>query len=95
MTMIRKAITARQGLLIYIFMFLAVLSLSIIFNIPVLRQILGFIFLTLIPGWLILRIMKLNKLGLTAKFVVSVSLSIAFIMFTGLLIDTLYPFWGL
>jgi len=94
MTMIRKAITARQGLLIYIFMFLAVLSLSIIFNIPVLRQILGFIFLTLIPGWLILRIMKLNKLGLTAKFVVSVSLSIAFIMFTGLLIDTLYPFWG-
>ena len=94
MSIVGKANLGRQWLIIYIFMFLAVLSISIIFNIPVLRQILGFIFLTFIPGWLILRIMKLDKLGLNAKFVVSVGLSIAFIMFAGLLINTLYPFWG-
>ena len=75
-------------------MFLLIMSLSIIFDIPVLRQILGFIFLTFVPGWLILYILKLNKLGMTEKFVLSVGLSIAFTIFAGLLINMIYPLFG-
>jgi uncharacterized membrane protein len=92
MTMISKV--GRQRLIIYIFLLLALLSISIIFNVPFLRQILGFVFLTFIPGWLILRIFKLHKLGLTARLVLTVGISIAFTLFAGLLVNTIFPLLG-
>lgn len=61
---------------------------------PVLRQVLSVIFLTFLPGWLIIHILRLNSLSQSAKFVLSVGLSIAFVMFAGLLINTLYPLLG-
>ena len=69
-----------------ILMFLTA-DLAIILDIPYIRQIIGFLFLTLLPGLLILQILKLNKLGLTEKFVLSVGLSISFLMFFGLVIN--------
>ena len=72
-----------------IFVFLIATDLAILLNIPFLRQILGFIFLTILPGLLILLILKLNKMGFTEKFVLSVGLSISFLMFFGLLINNL------
>ena len=75
------------------FLFLALLlistDLAILLNIPFLRQILGFIFLTILPGLLILHILNLNKLEFTEKFVLSVGLSISFLMLFGLLINNL------
>ena len=68
---------------------LIITDLAIFSNIPFLRQILGFLFLTLLPGLLILQILKLNKIGFTEKFVLSVGLSISFLMFFGLLINNL------
>src|ERR1035437_7185983 len=98
MTMVGKtklASTSKgHGIFIYIVIFLLILSISIIFDIPVLRQILGFIFLTFIAGWQILSILKLNKLGMTEKLVLCVGLSVAFTMFAGLLINTIYPLFG-
>ena len=64
-------------------------DLAILLNIPFIRQIIGFLFLTLLPGLLILQILKLNKIGSTEKFVLSVGLSISFLMFFGLLINNL------
>ncbi len=63
-------------------------DLAILLNIPFLRQIFGFLFLTILPGLLILQILKLNKIGSTEKFVLSVGLSISFLMFFGLLINS-------
>jgi uncharacterized membrane protein len=63
-------------------------------NIPFLRQILGFLFLTLLPGVLIIQILKLNKIGSTEKFVLSVGLSVSFLMFFGLLINNLSLSFG-
>ena len=73
----------------FVFMLSMILltDLAILLNIPFLRQILGFLFLTLLPGLLILQILKLNKTGSTEKFVLSVGLSISFLMFFGLLIN--------
>ena len=62
---------------------------SILLDIPFLRQIIGFLFLTVIPGVLILQILKLDKLSSTEKFVLSVGLSVSFLMLFGLLINTL------
>jgi len=53
------------------------------------RQIFGFFFLTILPGLLVLQILKLNKIGSTEKFVLLVGLSISFLMFFGLLINNL------
>lgn len=64
-------------------------DIAILLNIPFLRQILGFLSLTILPGLLILQILKLNKLELTEKVVLSVGLSVFFLMFFGLLINNL------
>ena len=64
-------------------------------QIPILRQLIAFIYLTFIPGILILRILKLHKLGNIETLLYSVGLSIATLMFTGLFMDTLYPLFGI
>ena len=74
---------------VFIILILLLTDLSILLNIPFLRQILGFLFLTLLPGLLTLQILKLNKIDLTEKFVLSVGLSISLLMFFGLLINNL------
>lgn len=80
--------------LLLILIFLISTDLSILLNIPVFRQILGSIFLTFVPGWLFLCILKQDRLGLTEKFVLSVGLSISLIIFIGILINISYPLCG-
>ena len=75
------------GWFAFIIPMLLTADLAIVLDIPYIRQIIGFLFLTLLPGLLILQILKLNKLGLTEKFVLSVGLSISFLMFFGLVIN--------
>lgn len=77
-----------------ILIFLISTDLSILLDIPIFRQILGFIFLAFVPGALFLCILKPDRLGLTEKVVLSVGLSISFNLFIGILINTLYPLFG-
>ena len=72
---------------IFIISILIITDLAILLNIPFLRQIIGFLFLIILPGVLILQILKLNKIGFTEKIVLSVGLSISFLMLFGLLIN--------
>ena len=65
------------------------------FDIPVLRQLVGFIYLTFIPGVIILRLLKFHRLGTVETLLYSVGLSLTFNMFLGLLINTAYPFIGI
>ena len=65
------------------------------FQIPILRQLIGFIYLTFIPGFVILRIIRLHKLGNIETVLYTVGLSIATLMFTGFLMNTVYPFFGI
>ena len=64
------------------------------FDIPVLRQVIGFVFLTFVPGLLILRILKIHRVSAVESLLYSVGLSIAFIMFTGLLANFVLPLIG-
>jgi len=61
--------------------------ISVILDIPILRQILGVIFLVFLPGLLILLILKLTRLGLSERIVLTVGLSTAFLMFFGLVLN--------
>ena len=64
------------------------------FNIPLLREIAGFIFLTFIPGMFILRVLRIHNIGLIESLLYSVALSIAFIYFTGLFANFVLPLIG-
>ena len=75
---------------VFIISILLLTDLAILLNIPFLRQGFGFLFLTILPGLLVMQILKLNKIGIVEKIVLSVGLSVSFLMFFGLLIDKLY-----
>lgn len=71
-----------------------VLLASLGFDIPVLRQIVGFIFLTFVPGILLLRILKIHNISAIESLVYSVGLSLAFVMFSGVLANFALPLVG-
>lgn len=62
---------------------------------PILRQLVGFIYLSFIPGIIILRILKLHKLGNIETLLYSAGLSISLLMFTGFLMNMAYPLIGI
>jgi len=64
-------------------------------RLPFLAAFIGFVYLTFIPGLLILRVLRLHKLGSIRTLLLSVGLSIAFTMFIGLLINAIYPLVGI
>jgi len=68
---------------------IVVVNITVIFDIPIIRQIVGFIFLTFIPGFLILLTLRLNRLGTVEKIVLSLGLSLAFSILFGLMVNTL------
>ncbi len=74
-----------------ILILLVITDLSILLNIPLLREFLSISYFSLIPGFIILTILNLNKLEFMKKIVLSSGLSLSILMFTGLLINFLYP----
>lgn len=76
-----------KELLYIVSIFIIATNIAIFLNISLLRQILGFLFLTILPGFLIIQILKLNGVGHTEKFLLLVGLSVSFLMFAGLLIN--------
>ena len=69
-------------------------DIAILLGIPILREIIVFIFLTFIPGFAILRLFKFKEISFLDTFIFSVGLSIAFVMFMGLLVNELYLLLG-
>ena len=63
-------------------------------HIPLFREIISLGYLLYVPGILILRILKLHKLGAVEALLYSFGLSIAVVMFTGIVINTIYPLFG-
>lgn len=75
---------------IFIILVFAIVDLSIFLDIPFMRQICGFVFLTILPGILIIHILKLNsELEFIEVFLYSIGLSISFLIFFGVLLNYL------
>ena len=64
-------------------------------KIHILRELIAFIYLTFIPGILILRILRLHNLPTIESILYAVGLSISSLMFLGFFIDIFYPFFGI
>ncbi len=64
-------------------------------QIPILRQLISFIYLTFIPGFLILRSINIQKHRNTEILLYAVGISISAILFIGLIINIIYPFIGI
>jgi len=82
-----KNLSLSKKWLIGIIAIIVLTDIAVLLDIPVLRLISGFVFLTFIPGLLLIYLLKLNKLGLTERIVLIVGLSVAFLMFFGLIIN--------
>ncbi len=89
---IKKSLTAIAIIQVTLLVLIVLESLN--FHIPILRQFIGFIYLTFIPGILILRILKLHYLDNIETILYSVGLSLTTLMFTGFFMNTVYPFFG-
>ena len=83
-----RSLDARSLFLLFASL-LVLTNLTVLLNIPVLRQVSGFIFLTFIPGFLLLFILKLDRLGLVERILLSVGLSVAFSMLFGVAVNGL------
>lgn len=79
--------------LIITLLFLFLTNLVVDYNIPILRQITGFIFLAIIPGMLILRFIDAKAMNVLEKGVLSIGTSIAFLLVFSLLFNNLALFY--
>lgn len=76
--------------------FLGALGLEQIgIDIPILREVLGFIYITIVPGMLFLRALDRSKNFTVEKFLYSIGLSIILLVFIGLFVNLVYPLWGI
>ena len=64
-------------------------------KIPILLELVGIIYLTFIPASLILKILNVNQLKLTGLVIYASGLSIATLMFFGLMINTIFPYFNI
>jgi uncharacterized membrane protein len=71
------------------------LYVTIIFDIPIARQVVGFIYFTFIPGFVIIKLLKFEKLDGVETILFSVGLSIAFLMVLGLVVNDFGFLFGL
>ena len=63
-------------------------------DVPVLRQLFGFLFLAFVPGVLILRILRVHNISVIESLGYTVGLSLTFVMFGGALINFVLPRLG-
>lgn len=72
------------------------ISLDVInIHIPLLRPLFCFVYLTFVPGILVLRSLRQHNLGNIETILYSVGLSLAILMFTGLFLNTVLPIFGI
>lgn len=64
-------------------------------DIPVIRQVSGFLFLTFVPGILLLRILGIRNVNAVESVVYSAGLSLALLMFTGAVTNIAFPLIGI
>ena len=60
-------------------------------GIPLLRQVVGFVYLTWVPGIILLRILRVHKVGAIETLLFSVGLSVSTVLFLGFATNTIYP----
>jgi len=68
---------------------------TVFFDIPVARQVIGFICFTFVPGFIVIKLLKLDELDRVETVLFSVGLSVAFLMLVGLFVNELSFLFGI
>jgi uncharacterized membrane protein len=66
----------------------------VFFSIPVCRQVFGLVYLLFVPGTIIIQLLDLEKLSKLEVLLITVGLSVVFLMIAGLLLNELAGFAG-
>ncbi|WP_214020434.1 DUF2206 domain-containing protein [Methanoculleus sp.] len=75
--------------------FVGVVCLDLVgYHIPIAREALAFLYLTFLPGVLVLKALRLHDLGTIETVLYSVGLSLVVLMLTGLAANIAYPLLG-
>lgn len=80
-----------RSFVVLVLTFQLMFDLTIVFNIDIIREIIGFLYLTFIPGVLILRILQFHEIGSIKTVLFSVGLSISTTYILGLILNTFLP----
>ncbi|MBI5680682.1 MAG: DUF2206 domain-containing protein [Methanobacterium sp.] len=83
---------SRSKVLSFIIILMLLTDMVILLDVPFLRQILAFLFFTIVPGMLILQVLKIDISNILKKMALSVGISVSLLMFLGLLLNSLYPY---
>jgi len=76
-----------KSLLLIVLLSMFVFCLVVFLDIPIARQVIGFLYLTFIPGFVFLKLLKFDKFDGVETVLFSVGFSVAFLMIVGLLIN--------
>ena len=67
---------------------------TLLFDVPVAKQVIGVLCLTFVPGFIIVKLLKLDELDVLEIILFSAGFSVAFLMIIGLLINELLFLFG-
>lgn len=84
-----------QHFLGIVFLLQIVMYFALFLNFPILRQAVGLIYLTFIPGIITIKLLKLDKLGTLEFILFAVGFSVAFLMVAGLVLNSFGAGFGL
>lgn len=80
-----------RGWLLIIIVILFLTDLVIILNVSILREIMPFLFFTIVPGALFIQILRLYKINLVKKLFFAIGISIMLLLMVGFILNCLYP----
>ena len=78
-----------KSLLLLVLFSMFIFCFVVFLDIPIARQVIGFFYLTFIPGFVFLKIFKFDKFSGVEIVLFSVGLSVAFLIIAGLLVNEL------
>ncbi|MHA1834058.1 MAG: DUF2206 domain-containing protein [Candidatus Baldrarchaeia archaeon] len=84
-----------KNLLIILMLLQFTTVFAIIFDIPIARQVICLFYYTFIPGFILVKLLKLDRLSTLEIILLSVGFSIALLMFIGLLINIILDSIGI
>ncbi len=84
-----------KNLLFSIIFLTLIFCLVVFLDIPIIRQIFSFLYLTIIPGFIFVKLLNFERFDKLEILLFSVGFSIAFLMITGLLVNELGYLFGL
>jgi len=71
-----------------------IVYITVFFDVPIARQIVGFVYFTFVPGFVFVKLLKLDKFDVLEVVLFSVGFSVAFLMIFGFLINEFLPLYG-